>query len=91
MNQYNTQLGEKAETIARLGVDAETFYGFYMTTRYYSGSDKKKQIEKYCKAEGLSKDQTNILLYFAGFKSYREEVQTIAKRNGFSKSELEDL
>ena len=91
LTQYNTALGEKASTLNRLGIDSERFYDFYMTTRYYSGSDKKKQIEKYCKAEGLSKEKTNVLLYFAGFKSYREEVQSIAKRNGFSKSEIEDL
>ena len=91
LNQYSEALGTKAETIARLGVDAETFYSFYMTTRYYSGSDKKKRIEKYCKENGLSKAETSVILYFAGFKSYREEVQTIAKRNGFSKSEIEDL
>ena len=91
LNQYSEALGTKAETVARLGVDAETFYSFYMTTRYYSGSDKKKRIEKYCKENGLSKAETSVILYFAGFKSYREEVQSIAKRNGFSKSEIEDL
>lgn len=91
LTQYNTALGEKASTLNRLGIDSERFYDFYMTSRYYSGSDKKTKIEKYCKEAGLSKNETAILMYFSGYTSYRDKVVTIAKKSGFTKAEIEAL
>jgi hypothetical protein len=91
LTQYSSSLGEKASTLNRLGIDSERFYDFYMTSRYYSGSDKKTKIEKYCKEAGLSKNETAILMYFSGYTSYRDKVVTIAKKSGFTKGEIEAL
>jgi hypothetical protein len=91
LTQYSSSLGEKASTLNRLGIDSERFYDFYMTSRYYSGSDKKTKIEKYCKEAGLSKNETAILMYFSGYTSYRDKVVTIAKKSGFTKAEIEAL
>jgi hypothetical protein len=91
LKEYNSSLYAKSNTIARLGISADDYYNFYMVARYWSGSDKKKKIEKYCKENGFSKAETAILMYYSGYSSYRDEVVSIAKKSGFSKSEINAL
>jgi hypothetical protein len=91
LKEYNSSLYEKSNTIARLGISADDYYNFYMTARYWSGSDKKKKIEKYCKENGFSKSETAILMYYSGYSSYRDEVVSIAKKSGFTNSEIKNI
>lgn len=91
LKEYSSTVYDKAANLNELGISWDEYYNYYMTVRYYSGSEKKNKILSYLKAEGMTQNQVALMMYYSGYSSYADEAKKAIKASSLSAERKKEL